>query len=53
MEKAIFDEGVNGYAGKTEYFSVKKGHVERNTVQEALVIPLYAHMLCTKAYPKE
>ena len=53
MEKAIFDEGVNRYAGKTEYFPVKKGQVERNTVQETLVIPLYVHMLCTKAYPNE
>ena len=44
---------MNGYAGKTEYFQVKKGHVERNTVQETLVIPLYAHMLFTKAYPNE
>ena len=44
---------MNRYAGKTEYFPVKKDQVERNTVQETLVIPLYVHMLCTKAYPNE
>lgn len=30
---------------------MEKVPVERNTVQETLVIPLYARVLCTKAYP--
>lgn len=28
-----------------------KVHIEKNTVQETLVIPLYARMLCTEQYP--
>lgn len=28
-----------------------KVHIEKNTVQETLVIPLYARMLCTKRFP--
>lgn len=31
---------------------MEKIHIERNTVQETLVIPLYARMLCTRAYPR-
>ena len=30
---------------------MEKVPIERNTVQETLVIPLYARVLCTKAYP--
>lgn len=30
---------------------MSKVHIEKNTVQETLVIPLYARMLCTKQYP--
>ena len=30
---------------------MEKIHIECNTVQETLVIPLYARVLCTKAYP--
>ena len=30
---------------------MEKIHIERNTVQETLVIPLYARVLCTRAYP--
>ena len=30
---------------------MRKIHIEKNTVQETLVIPLYARMLCTKQYP--
>ena len=30
---------------------MEKAPIERNTVQETLVIPLYARVLCTKAYP--
>ena len=29
----------------------KKFHIERNTIQETLVIPLYARKLCTRLYP--
>ena len=29
-----------------------KYHIERNTVQETLVIPLYARKVCTELYPK-
>ena len=29
----------------------KKLHIEKNTIQETLVIPLYARKLCTKLYP--
>ncbi|SDF68069.1 class I SAM-dependent methyltransferase [Marvinbryantia formatexigens] len=31
---------------------MKKVHIERNTVQETLVIPLYARKLCTEQYPR-
>ncbi len=31
---------------------MEKVHIERNTVQETLVIPLYARKLCTEQYPK-
>lgn len=30
---------------------MEKVHIERNTVQETLVIPLYARKLCTEQYP--
>ncbi len=30
---------------------MEKIHIERNTVQETLVIPLYARKLCTQQYP--
>lgn len=30
---------------------MKKVHIEQNTVQETLVIPLYARKLCTEQYP--
>ena len=30
---------------------MEKVHIECNTVQETLVIPLYARVLCTRAYP--
>lgn len=28
-----------------------KYHIEKNTVQETLVIPLYARKMCTELYP--
>ena len=30
----------------------KKLHIEKNTVQETLVIPLYARKKCTELFPK-
>ena len=30
---------------------MEKLHIERNTIQETLIIPLYARRLCTKLYP--
>lgn len=29
-----------------------KVHIERNTVQETLVIPLYARKLCSEQFPE-
>ena len=28
-----------------------KYHIEKNTIQETLVIPLYARALCTRRFP--
>ena len=28
-----------------------KYHIEKNTIQETLVIPLYARALCTRVFP--
>ena len=30
----------------------KKYHIEKNTVQETLVIPLFARKICSQAYPE-
>ena len=30
----------------------QKTHIERNTVQETLVIPLYGRKLCTEQFPR-
>lgn len=30
---------------------MEKIHIEKNTVQETLVIPLYARKLCTQQFP--
>lgn len=30
----------------------KKIKIEKNTVQETLIIPLYARVLCTKKHPR-
>ena len=31
---------------------MNKVHIKKNTVQETLVIPLYARKLCTERYPE-